>query len=217
MKKFLALILLALCSPATAGQFTPSMMLKSSASCSNTWSPSVHDTGITLSGANLVATGSGSNKYVGAVNRLPAGAKTYFELTLTTVGSNNESLGLADETRSLNASQQLGISGVHVEAGYRSSDGAFTSLNSSPGTGSTYTTGDVIGVAYDDSTGNLWWAKNNVWQRSGDPATAANPIFTLSAGTYYPAGTIGTSGVVTANFGASAFVYTPPSGFTGCS
>lgn len=197
--------------------FGGALLLSSSASNNTAWNPTAKDTSITLSSNNLVATGTvnGAN-YVRSVKSLPTGQKIYFEIKVTTYGGNNSVIpGIGDTTRSLNAATQLGV-GSGNEYGYRSIDGNFQNMNSGPGTGSTFTTGDVIGVAYDDSTGNLWWAKNNTWQLSGNPATNTNPIFTVAAGiTYYAAVTIGNSSVVTANFGGSSFTYSPPAGFVG--
>lgn len=70
-----------------------------------------------------------------------------------------------------------------------------------------YTSGDVIGVALDMDTLKLQFYKNNIVQ---------GPNHTILTGTYHA----GVSGVqsggvqsVTANFGATALVYTPPVGF----
>lgn len=85
--------------------------------------------------------------------------------------------------------------------------------------GTSYTHGDVIGVAVDLDAGKIWTAKNGVWQASGNPSTGANPAFSnLSGLTIFPAwsgqGTSsGVSARATANFGQSAFAYGPPSGF----
>lgn len=52
-------------------------------------------------------------------------------------------------------------------------------------TGITYTTGDVVGVVYDPTTGNLWFAKNGV-VLSGDPEAGTGAHYTTT-GTVYPA------------------------------
>ena len=98
--------------------------------------------------------------------------------------------------------------------------------------GSTFTTGDTIGVAFDADTGKLWFAKNNSWQASGDPAAGTNQAATLIGGLYFPAfgvtnldneGAVtqlrtnfGQGGTSTAPYRADAggkFSYAPPSGF----
>jgi hypothetical protein len=80
--------------------------------------------------------------------------------------------------------------------------------------GSAFTTNDVIGIAFDADTGKLWFSKNGVWQSSGDPASGANPAFTVSIGASYFFGVSGGSaGSWSCNFGQRPFAYAAPSGF----
>jgi hypothetical protein len=80
--------------------------------------------------------------------------------------------------------------------------------------GASYTTGDVIGIALDMTNGKLWFAKNGTWQASGNPAAGTNACFTGITGTLRAAlGAYSSTPTLTANFGASAFAYSPPSGF----
>ena len=39
---------------------------------------------------------------------------------------------------------------------------------------------DVVMMAFDPATGKYWWGRNGTWEDSGNPATGANPIVTLS-------------------------------------
>ena len=75
---------------------------------------------------------------------------------------------------------------------------------------------DIIGVAFDADSGKLWFSHNGTWQASGNPATGANPAFTVPSGRYFA--TVGYwTGTNAANnnveFGARPFIYTPPTGF----
>ena len=79
--------------------------------------------------------------------------------------------------------------------------------------GSTFTTGDVIGVAYDADTGKIWFAKNNTWQASGDPAAGSDPAATLTTGVPFYFNNQIFNNTWTADFGQSGFEYTPPTGF----
>jgi hypothetical protein len=80
--------------------------------------------------------------------------------------------------------------------------------------------GDTINVAYDPTTGKIFYGVNNTWIGSGDPATGANPFSTLTGtelnGAVFAVGvnTV-TSGTTTfsVNFGQRPFTYTPPTGF----
>ena len=84
--------------------------------------------------------------------------------------------------------------------------------------GATFTTGDVIGVAYDADTGKVWFAKNNTWQSSGNPAAGTNPAATLTTGApFYSGLNPFDSGTGTVNFGQLGFTYTPPTGFSALS
>ena len=89
--------------------------------------------------------------------------------------------------------------------------------NNSAGTsfGNTYTTNDVISVAFDADTGKLWFAKNGTWQASGNPAGGTNPAKTLTTGLTYLFGvSAGNTGRWSVNFGQRAFAYSAPSGFS---
>ena len=78
--------------------------------------------------------------------------------------------------------------------------------------------GDINGVAFDADGGKLWFSHNGTWQASGNPATGANPAFTVPSGRYFA--TVGYwTGVSKANkcwFDARPFIYTPPTGFVLC-
>lgn len=83
--------------------------------------------------------------------------------------------------------------------------------------GSTYTAADLISVALDLDNGKVWFAKNGVWQASGDPVAGTNAAFTDITGS--DGWTFGVSGYGSggdnchANFGQRPFTYTPPTGF----
>lgn len=98
-----------------------------------------------------------------------------------------------------------------------SSGGSKGNSNSFTAYGSSYTSADVISVAYDADNGKLFFAKNGTWQNSGDPAAGTNAAFTSLSGTYFPAfSDAGGANTVSLsfNFGQRAFSYTPPSGFS---
>jgi hypothetical protein len=77
--------------------------------------------------------------------------------------------------------------------------------------GNTFTTNDVIGVAFDADAGSLFFYKNGVAQNSGTAAFTG-----LTSGPYFPAASdrnTSTSTTIVHNFGARSFAYTAPSGF----
>ena len=71
--------------------------------------------------------------------------------------------------------------------------------------GASYTTGDVIGVAFDADAGTLTFYKNN---------TSQGTAFTsLTSGPYFFAVGVDTMADAVMNFGQRPFAYTPPSGY----
>jgi hypothetical protein len=82
------------------------------------------------------------------------------------------------------------------------SDGTITGTSS----GATYTTGDVIGVAYDWSAQTISWYKNNSLQGT---STSVSQTADLTFANYIP----NTSTSFYWNFGQQGFKYTPPTGY----
>lgn len=82
-----------------------------------------------------------------------------------------------------------------------------------------WTVGDVIGIAVDVTNGAVYYSKNGVWLNSGVPTSGASKtgsvlnwtpsasnLITPSCGAY-------NSGFINANFGQRPFSYTAPTGF----
>lgn len=83
-----------------------------------------------------------------------------------------------------------------------------TSSGSIPASGASYTTNDVIGVAYDLDNRTVQFFKNGVSQGTVSGFTAG---LTWLPGTRI--NTAGSGGSATYNFGQRPFAYTPPAGF----
>ena len=143
--------------------------------------------------------------------------KWYFECAIT-AGTNS---GYFTPGIQLLSGATTGYGGaINVPSGY-----GYLGLNGNKLTGATgsaygnsFTTNDVIGVAFDASAGKIWFSKNGVWQASGDPVAGTNEAFSgIPAGTYFPYVSNQTTsdndhtGYV--NFGQRPFAYTPPTGF----
>jgi carbon monoxide dehydrogenase subunit G len=81
-----------------------------------------------------------------------------------------------------------------------------------------FTVGDVVGVAWDADTDEIWYSKNGAWQ-SGDPSTGTSPASSGNNPTVEPLrpgiGYDNNVGVaqVTARFSQSQWTYTAPTGF----
>ena len=164
-----------------------------------TWNPADKDAGITLSGGNLTAVNNTANKSVRATIGKTTG-KWYWEVTNNVVAEND--IGIANASMSLATYVGSDANG----AGYDSADGKIYKNNTAVATGgATYGVPDIIGIALDVDAGTVKFYKNNTLQYT----------YTYGfTGTIYPA----TGGFIiaassTANFGASAFTYSVPSGY----
>lgn len=165
-------------------------------------------TAITLSNGNLkatVTTSSGSS-YAKSTIALPKSGLYYWETTITKAAD-----------ASIHGVNEWGVGinfavGTYLEDGYyRKLDGSYIAF------GSSFTTGDIIGVAFDCNNGKLFFAKNGVWQNSGDPIAGTGYAESVIAVGCFPTISQNTSSGLTAifdiNFGQRPFAYTPPTGF----
>lgn len=91
--------------------------------------------------------------------------------------------------------------------------GYYINSTSSVSNSRTLNTNDVIMVAFDSTTRNVWFGINGTWNDSGNPATAANPIGAVSGTDELAFFVRAESTTVAANFGQRPFAYTPPTGF----
>lgn len=183
-----------------------------------TFNPADKHASVTLSNGNLTALGADNfNNYAVRSTTSKNWGLLYCEITVT-VGSNGSGphLGIA-------TSDEL----LSVYPGYSSlSRGYFPGFGWSYGKlypnntdyGPTGANGDVVMLAMNLNAQKMWCGKNGSWPvgqagSGGDPAAGTSPAFsTLPAGPLFVMASVRGS-TVTANFGASAFAYTPPAGF----
>jgi hypothetical protein len=161
----------------------------------------------TFAAANMQWSYGGASYYAIVVGSAAINFKAYWEVTVTSVGG-------AAYIGIILASQQIkgteGTNNTLTSAGCWSYDNTGKkNNNNAPGSGtaygSTYTTGDVIGVTYDPSTTTLTFYKNNVSQGSAYTNVTSGDVYAFVTGI---------SGVDFAvNFGQRPFAYTPPTGF----
>lgn len=77
--------------------------------------------------------------------------------------------------------------------------------------------GDIIGVAVDLDNGKIWFrGPSGAWQGAGaDPATGAGAAYAIAPNAgMVPAVRVNANSAVTLNFGAKAFKFAAPAGFT---
>jgi hypothetical protein len=140
--------------------------------------------------------------------------KWYWEVTsiANNSGTATTQLGIASSsftgftTAAGNSSQAW----VFTSGAFKANNNVYTS-----GFGSTWSTGDVLMIAFDASAGKVWFGRNGTWIASGNPAAGTNEAFgSIPSGTYFHVGGInGSADNMAANFGQRGFAYTPPSGF----
>lgn len=135
----------------------------------------------------------------GARGTLALSGRVYWSVMLFVRPSDSAMIGILPSTTSINTTYN-----AWSPVGYAyGSDGTKLS-GTSAAYGAAYVIGDLITVAVDVPAGSIWFAKNGVWQASGDPLTGANPAYTGLTGTLYP-----WAGDITATT-VSVYVIAPP-------
>jgi hypothetical protein len=184
----------------------------------------------TYSSANLSVLGSGAGIKGSAPTVAPTSGRWYSEVTISAIGGSTVSVGVCSSANP----EQLQISGEFTAAEttngvqYYSSGTRRSNASSTAGWGNSYTTNDVLSLAFDADTGRVWFGKNGVWQASGDPASGTSPALTLptvnvpyfftlageSGATFlWNFGQGGQSGLTLNTASGGRFKYTPPTGF----
>ena len=146
---------------------------------------------------------------------LMSSGKWYFEMTAGTTSTRYPVVGVQVDQTPFNSS--AGFPGAYTTNGfgYGADGNSFTNNGPQVAFGSSFTSGDVIGVAVDVDAGKVWMSKNGTWQASGNPSAGTSPAYTITAGTplYGCVGSVNSAGTHSMNFGQRPFSYTPPTGF----
>ncbi|MBR0687357.1 hypothetical protein JQ594_15605 [Bradyrhizobium manausense] len=187
---------------------------------------------VTLSNSNLTATNTGTTSTNQGAHGPSASAKTsgkfYFEITLVTfTGGGGVAVGVAPSGSAY--SDVSFIPPANAITCLMASGNIWNHSGNSGTSVGTPANGDVICGALDITNGKVWYRKNNgLWDGTSghDPTnptsgggqsitagTSMLPYVTFGSGLTGGAGVAGN--VFTANFGASAFTYAVPSGYTG--
>ena len=193
--------------------------------------------GITYSNGNTVASMTGDVGQRQSISTLGMhSGKFYMECKLQAIGSTGGSfpyVGIVAQEK-YDADMYVGGNGT----GWHPTGDIYNG-GSNSSSGSTYTTGDIIGVAVDIDNSKLYWHKNGTYILSGNPSTGANG-YDISARTAegvlgfgvshwnnngiwqtnFGNGYFGTTAVSSAGTNASGngiFEYDVPAGFTALS
>ena len=138
-----------------------------------------------------------------------ASGKYYFEVEATITTQSYFSVGLGNAAAALY--QYVG--NTADSWGYRATGSVYTA-GSATGVTTTAASGDVVMVAVDIDTGDIWFGLNGTWFNSGDPVSGTNPIYSGVTGTtFYPFASV-YGGVTKAHlFCSDATLLYKPSGF----
>jgi hypothetical protein len=168
-----------------------------------TWNPLTAGALVTFSQGNLnsVSTSASAPFNIETTIKTPTTGKWYAEITMTK-GASSPAVGIGNNPSASN-------SNVDQYACYRVNATYITASMgaSSSGTPATFTTNDVIGIAYDVDAGTLVFYKNGTLQTGGFTGiTAGNYSFIVRKDS-----ATGDGGFL--NCGQRPFSYTPPTGF----
>lgn len=177
-----------------------------------TLNPLDNPNGITLTNGNLDAVWTTtSHKSIRATHMMRTG-KWYYEMRLGSVSATVSGMvGLARPSDSISShlgtTTNTGIGFANLAVYY---DGSQISH------GVSFSTGGILGVAFDADAGKVWFSYNGTWINSGNPASGTNAVISsLTDGTWIPAmHCYNNSGSPhSMNFGQRLFAYQAPSGF----
>lgn len=181
-----------------------------------TLNPSDKGSGITLSGGNLVASGVATN-VVRATASLATG-KAYFEVTINS-GAGGNALGVGIANSGMSLTTGLGLDSSNDSLSWYDTDAVYFD-NSSIGSAEIMNNGNTLGIAIDFGAQEFWGCNVSTapsnWNGSSShsPGGSGGLSFGASSGPWFPALGFRNTGQITANFGASSFAGSVPSGFT---
>ena len=139
-----------------------------------TLNPLDSNSNITLAEGNLKAAYTSSTWYSSRGTFSPTSGKWYFETVMPSYWAYLH-IGV------LRNSYNVATNNAFTDAGswtYQSDGRTYNEDNEVTTNVPAAGAGDVMQVAYDVDAGKIWFGINNTWILSGNPTTAANPVFT---------------------------------------
>jgi hypothetical protein len=183
-----------------------------------TFNPAFIGPNLVLSNGNLTATNNVAAFTVVGSTVSKSSGKFYAEFTIGASTVGNMEIGLSNASQSLTGL----LGGVGNNSVCIFFDGT-ECMNNTFGAilTPTWVSGSVVCMAVDLTAAKIWWRVNGGNWNAGvlanqNPATGAGgfSFATMNAGPYFPAAGFHDSGEVeTANFGATSYAQTVPSGF----
>lgn len=183
-----------------------------------TWNPSDKGAHITLSNGNLtaIADSGQTNTWDGVRSTVSVSSgKWYWEITYNNFQNGSSGPGICDSTASLSTNNSAGyangFSGLEYYAAIVQSTYIINNVNTNIDGGTA--NGDVFGFALDMNSDTISFYKNGVLVSPssisiGSTMSATN-VFAVFQSNYF----VANNAQITANFGATPFAFTVPSGY----
>ena len=189
-----------------------------------------------FSNGNLTVSGNNSS-FTFCTSTLGVSAgKWYMEAKLSAAASGGSRIGVVGRT---STAINEGLGDRQDEIAHQTNGDLKVNGTTTSSWGSTWTVGDIIGIALDLDNNKIYFSKNGTYQASGNPSTAANGVTITAAdsttdGVYrfgfgdnnstgtctfqynFGSGFFGTTAVASANAdgnGIGAFEYAVPTGY----
>lgn len=183
-----------------------------------TLNPSDKGANIVLSGGNLSYTQGGQGIVRATIGK--SSGKWYWEVKNTSGTNHLNCIGIANSSAALGSFLGIDAGGWgHLSTNSNNNGIYHSNAPLTPDHTATYVNNDIIMCALDMGAGIWWIGINGVWETNtsnvvGNPSAGTGGMVTGLTGTIYPAVGDNTNSAATVNFGASAFSYTVPTGFT---
>jgi len=189
-----------------------------------TWNP-LDNTGVTLANGNLDFSGGSSNDCGGTF--AVASGKWYWEIECRTdIGPGGQPLAHGIHNASVTSDFRLQAVWFYTDASSNSQVRRYANNSnvaqvSMPASIRDIDIGDILQVAYDADSGEVWFGVDNTWMdgsggTTGNPGSGSNPVFTLPDASIPMTPWRSHAGLNWdgyTNFGQRDFAYTPPTGF----
>jgi len=177
-----------------------------------TFNPLAKHPSVVLTNGNLDAVSVGVYTALTTIG-FPSTGKYYAEFKIYSTVAGYPFVGIGGfNDVGLSAYSNPNTGAFYAQGGYITGSVSVTSLPA-------LSAGDIVGVAYDAATREVWFSLNGTYVSSGNPATGANPLATLGAnasGLAYGSSTYAsasTSPQVSFNAGQRPFKYPAPAGY----
>jgi hypothetical protein len=185
------------------------------AGATTTWNPSDKTAGMTLSGGNLTATGAGSGDCVRAIASASSGKK-YWEITAGSPAVGDVIAGILNSSISVVGNYVVGFgsetAGVYFNSQIRVNGANVGSITDG------FSVNSVISIALDLDNAKIWfrvdgsdWNNDVIANQNPATNTGGADISAVDLPVHAAISIESNTTYMTANFGATAYAYAPPS------